>query len=271
MQAMDGPINFGEKDRFWGLKTHGEVSTPFQQNYHPDYYQKLFEGYGFQNYFEQYFYLYQMAAGLPEKYRRFGDMHLTRKAYRCEHLKMNQSEKYVRDFVKIYNQAWVTHDNFQGMEVAQAQKVFDSIRPIVDEEVFFFVYHEDEPVAFLMLLPEINMILRRINTGKMRLWDKIRFAWHRWRGTCRRLMIFGMGVIPAHQKKGLEALMLRSAELTILDRKKYDDVIVAWIGDFNPKMVNLIESIGLEKVQTGITYRKLFDETKQFERAAVIL
>ena len=50
----------------------------------------------------------------------------------------------------------------------------------------------------------------------------------------------------------------------------YKDIEMNWIGDFNPKMMNVVEQIGGEILKTHITYRKLFDESKTFEREAII-
>ena len=51
--AMDGPINFGERDRWWGLVTYGFQEPLYCMNYNPPYYVTLFEQYGFKTYFEQ--------------------------------------------------------------------------------------------------------------------------------------------------------------------------------------------------------------------------
>ncbi len=54
MEAMDGPINFGERDRWWGLVVEGFEPPPlYCMNFNPPYYQHLFENYGFRNYFNQ--------------------------------------------------------------------------------------------------------------------------------------------------------------------------------------------------------------------------
>ncbi len=53
MQAMDGPINFGERDRWWGLVTEGFQSPLYCMNYNPPYYKDLFETYGFKLFFNQ--------------------------------------------------------------------------------------------------------------------------------------------------------------------------------------------------------------------------
>ena len=38
MEAMDGPINFGERDRWWGLITDGFTPPLYCMNYNPPYY-----------------------------------------------------------------------------------------------------------------------------------------------------------------------------------------------------------------------------------------
>jgi len=54
MQAMDGPINFGERDKWWGLVVKGnEIPPMYGMNFNPPYYQQLFENYGFKNFFNQ--------------------------------------------------------------------------------------------------------------------------------------------------------------------------------------------------------------------------
>ena len=52
MEAVDGPINFGEKNMFWGLHIENFTSAPsYGMNYNPEYYVELFEAYGFQIYY----------------------------------------------------------------------------------------------------------------------------------------------------------------------------------------------------------------------------
>jgi len=43
-----------------------------------------------------------------------------------------------------------------------------------------------------------------------------------------------------------------------------------WIADFNPKMINVVQQVGASITKRHATYRKLFDETKPFERAAML-
>ena len=55
MEAMDGPINFGDRDSWWGLLIEGfDLEPNYKCNYNYPYYQKLLENYGFQTYFKQF-------------------------------------------------------------------------------------------------------------------------------------------------------------------------------------------------------------------------
>ncbi|HVW99827.1 MAG TPA: hypothetical protein VHA52_05270, partial [Candidatus Babeliaceae bacterium] len=47
MKAMDGPINFGENDSFWGLLVEGFTQPSYGMTYNPPYYRAFFEHYGF--------------------------------------------------------------------------------------------------------------------------------------------------------------------------------------------------------------------------------
>src|SRR4029077_3742817 len=67
MEAMDGPINFGDRDKWWGLMVEGFDKAPiYGMSYNPPYYERLFEQYGFKNYYNQYYYAMGVKDKLPD-------------------------------------------------------------------------------------------------------------------------------------------------------------------------------------------------------------
>ena len=48
---------------------------------------------------------------------------------------------------------------------------------------------------------------------------------------------------------------------------KYEEVELAWVGDFNPKMISLHEATGATLSRKHVTYLKIF-ETKIFQPKA---
>jgi hypothetical protein len=85
--------------------------------------------------------------------------------------------------------------------------------------------------------------------------------------------MFGIvfGVVPEHQRKGVEIAMIVAARDSIQKRDMpYEELQMNWIGDFNPKMMRVAEQIGAEIYKTHHTYRYNFDRLKQFERYPVL-
>lgn len=271
MQAMDGPINFGERDRYWGLLVEGFENRPIYANpYNPPYYQKLFKDYGFLTYFEQYMYCRNISDDISSKYKERSERIMKDKGYTFKHLEQKKMFDYAEDFRTVYNKAWKTHSNFKGMPASQARSIMRKMKPIMDEKLIWFAYYNDEPIAFFIALPEINQIFEHIN-GNLNGLGKLKFLYHKWKGTCNNVFGLAFGVAPDFQKKGLEGAIIMAVKNQFENEsKKYKKLIITWIGDFNPKMMKIVQNLGAENYMTLKTYRKLFDENADFERCKTI-
>jgi hypothetical protein len=73
------------------------------------------------------------------------------------------------------------------------------------------------------------------------------------------------GVIPEYQGKGVDGYLIVAGASVIQPMGKYTDYEMQWIGDFNPKMINIAESLGTKRSRKLITYRYLFDRNKEFK------
>ena len=271
MEAMDGPVNFGDRDQWWGLLLDNFGPPLYGQNYNPPYYQRLFESYGFQRYFNQYTYFRKVVGAYSAAYQARADVSLQNPDYSFEHLRLKNLPKYTEDFRLVYNQAWVKHDGVKAMTPEQSANIMRKLRPVLDEKVCWFCYYKGEPVGFFISLPELNELFRHVN-GNLNWWGKAKFAWHRWRGAVRTLTGIAFGIVPAHQGKGLETAFIVTATNMIQDKSKvqYEDFVMNWIGDFNPKMMRVAEALGGRIWRTHATYRYLFDREQPFERAPFI-
>lgn len=270
MQAMDGPINFGEKDRWWGLLVKGFHEPVYCMNYNPPYYQKFFEDYGFKNFYEQYYYNYPVKQVIAERYQEKSERVARDPRYSAAHLDKKQLEKYSEEFREVYNNSWGKHAGFKAMAKDQAMNIMKTIKPIMDEDIIWFVYYDNKPIAFFIMLPEINQIFKHINNGKLRWIEMLRFAWLRYRGVCRKMYGVVFGVVPEFQGKGVEGYIINEAAKHVQPLNRYDNMEMTWIGSFNPKMIHLVESLGTEKTRVAVTYRYLFDRNKEFVPHPVI-
>lgn len=272
MEAMDGPVNFGERDKWWGCLVDGfEIEPNYNCNYNFPYYQELFENYGFQTYFKQFTFGRKVRAPFSQRLMEKGEKIMADKesGYTFEHLKLKNLDKYTEDFRIVYNKAWARHKGVSQMTSLQAKAIMKQMKPIIDEKIIWFGYHSGEPVAFYINLPEVNQIFKYVN-GKLDLIGKLKFVYHKWRKSCNKMLGLVFGITPEHQGKGVEgALVLATAQMVQKDYQRYDDLEMNWIGDFNPKMIRVVEQVGGDIVKTHITYRKLFDENKLFKRSPI--
>jgi len=271
MAAMDGPINFGDRDQWWGLLIDNFGPPLYGQNYNPPYYQRLFETYGFECYFNQYTYFRKVLEPLTSAYTERATKLLLNSEYRFEHMRLRELPKYTEDFRHVYNLAWVKHAGVKEMTPEQAANIMRKLRPILDEKVCWFAYYHDEPVGFFISLPELNELFRYVD-GQLNWWGKLKFVYHRWRGAVKTLTGIAFGIAPAHQRKGMEMAFVLAIAKVVQDtsKVKYEDFVMNWIGDFNPKMMTVARNVGGRIWRTHATYRYLFDRSQPFKRAEVI-
>ncbi len=270
MQAMEGPINFGERDKWWGLLVDGFEAEPnYCMPYTHRYYPAFFENYGFRDYFQQYTYHRKVLMPLPQSYRDKAERIGRDPAYRFEYINKKKLEKYADDFQIIYNAAWSKHAGVKGMNKAQAMSIMKQLKPVLDEEIVWFAYHEDKPIGFFIMIPELNQIFKYCH-GKFGILQKLTFLYHQWRKTCKKMFGVAFGIVPEFQGKGLEGAIVQAAANIVQHNDRYSDFEMNWIGDFNPKMMHVAESIGSTISKTHITYRKIFDPSIPFERAKMI-
>jgi hypothetical protein len=269
MEAMDGPINFGETDKYWGLLVEGFTHPSFDVPYNHPYYKDLFESYGFRTYYSMEGFHANLADPLPERFANISRRITAKPGYEMVHFSWKTKEKFCADFALVLNEAWPTFKtNFEPVETEYIKGVLKKAKPILDEEFIWMAYFEGKPIGIFATFPDLNMILRHLN-GKLGLIGAIRFVWLKKKKTMTRAKGMLMGVIPKFQNLGIESafiLKLREA----FDRKPhYTEIEFSWVADFNPRMKKILMQVGCRPVKTYITYRYLFDRTKEFKRVPI--
>ena len=155
------------------------------------------------------------------------------------------------------------------LEVDTIKKTLEKSRPFLDPKMIWFAYYNEEPIAFLVQFPDVNQIIKHLH-GKMNLWSKLKFVWLKYRKTMTRTRIVIMGVKPKYQRYGIESGMFWHMDKYFSGLPHYTELELGWVGDFNPKMRALHESVGATFAKRHITYRKLFAEGSEYQRSTII-
>ena len=270
MEAMDGPVNFGNRDRWWGLLIEGFDRQPnYQCNYNFPYYKTFFEAYGFQVYFYQFTFYRKVQGPLHPRLHEKAEMLANNPDYEFRHITRSEIKKLPEYLMTVYNQAWAKRAENPELTLAQAKIIVKQMKPIMDIRLLYFGFYKKEPISFFLSLPEINQVFKYVN-GKLDLIGKLKFLWHQLIKTNRKAFGILFGVVPEHQGKGCDGAMVLASRKVLQDEyKRYDEYEMNWIGDFNPRMINVVEQVNVIICKKHATYRKLFDETKPFKRSPI--
>ena len=272
MEAMDGPVNFGERDKNWGVLLEGFYEQNYGMFYNAPYYQKLYESYGFQLYFKQYTYgrVVDKSKDFDPRFYERAQEALKNPDITFRYIKKKNFAKAAVYFHEVYSKAWGGHSGVKPMSLEQAQKMFKKLKPIADEKLIYFGFYKEQPISFFLSIPELNQLFKYVN-GKMNWWGKLKFAYHMKMGHCKKMLGLVFGVIPEWHGKGVEsAMVINYSDIAWKQGLPYTTIEMNWCGDFNPKMMRVCEQLGAEIVKTHATYRYLFDREKPFERCPII-
>ncbi len=267
--SMTGPINLGDRDKWWGLLVEGFTQPNYTVNYNPSYYIDLFEDYGFKNFFNQYTYHRKIAGGtldpsFAEKAKRIE----ANPAFHIERIDKRNKDKYSLDFMEIFNKAWATFPGVQKMSPVHVKSLMKSLKSILDTRLTYFAYYNNAPVAFFIMIPDINSTIRKFN-GKMNIINKVRFALDfKLLNRPKKAVGLIFGIVPEHQRKGIHGYIINAfAKEATKKSFQYTDLELNWIGDFNPTMMKICEQIGGKIIKKHVTYKYMFNNQQEFKRA----
>lgn len=272
MEAMDGPVNFGENDNHWGLLVDGFMQQAFGMPYNKRYYRDFFEDYGFRNYFEQYSYhrmvrdKNNVIVNFPDRIMKIAEWLTKRPGYSFHHFEFRNGKKYIDDICHIYNTTWTyLKADFTPLDPLILFESLKKARQVIDEELIWFAYYNDNPIGFFVLLPDFNQILRHLN-GKMHLWNILRFFFYKGTHEMKRMRAVVGGVLHTHQSTGVESAIFFKLYEVFRRKPWLKELELSWVGDYNSKMLAIYEALGAVKAKTHITYRYLFNGNMPFVR-----
>jgi hypothetical protein len=264
MQAMDGPVNFGENLTYWGLLVDGFSLPVYGMPYNFPYYRELFESYGFKTYFEQYSYEADLSKPLPERQVKFSQ-HLKEK-FQAEHFSFKNKEKYLNDIVTIYNKVWEDfHEDYTPLAYSEIEKMMKKAKAIINEEFIWFIYDQGKPVALVVVFPDVNQILKKLGNGRLGFLNILKFLWYKNTGTITRARQLLTAVIPEYQRSGVTGVLF----ITMVDALKRNRIKVldmSWVGDYNVTVNKIYRLWNLPVAKTHITYRCMFDPAMEVTR-----
>jgi hypothetical protein len=245
---VDGPINIGEKDRYWGMQVSGfETEGLYMENHNPSYYQDLFLAFGFQP-FEDINTYHITLDMVPEEKLKFFESYTKKKdlaEYRC--FSFEEIDKLSEDIHAIYVAAFATGDRHTHITADEIKNTILEMKPILKEEFLWMAYINNRPMGFMVFLNEPEIPLFSRNRKRKKLKGLV------------------MATVPDVHFSGVHLGLIYSFYKKM---KKYDDDYDYYLVGINTKTTgwnSFIRKLGAQicKVHRTFTYKIPTNETSE--------
>lgn len=206
-KIVEGPVNFGEREKFWGLLVRGFDPPLYQENYHPSYYKDFFLQAGYLPY-EQILTYTGFSKNIPfERFAAIASRQKERYPLHVEAMDYNALEKFASDFAEVYNASFAVFEHFHPVTPELVRNMLLQAKPIADTHIAAIAYHGESPAGFIALYPDINPLLRHAK-GKLNWWTTPVFLLKKRFTHTYNAKGLGFGIHPEFQSKGIFAILL---------------------------------------------------------------
>jgi hypothetical protein len=201
-------------------------------------------------------YRYDVVKGFPERVMR-----LVRRAeaggIRIRHIDLSRIEEEFRTVMEIFNDAWSGNWGFVPFTEHEFTHMAKGLKPLLDPTWTAVAEYEGEPVAFAILIPNLNEAIRDFR-GKLFPFNIMKLLWRLKRGLkSGRVPLMGVRRSFAGGLMGgmVPLLMIHSLQVNA-QPKGMQIAELSWILEDNRPMRGMIEALDAQAYKTYRVYEK---------------
>ncbi|MEO0733768.1 MAG: hypothetical protein AAFZ52_13105 [Bacteroidota bacterium] len=273
MQAVDGPINFGERDKFWGLLIKGWYRPIYQETYNPPYYQRMFEDRSYRAH-EQCLTMRGVVAEFPgDRLGKLADRVREKYGLYTKQITKDNLREGADHFAEAYNNAFNHWPYFKPLSGDDIYPTFQQMKPIMDPHLTCLAYNKDDrPVGLAGLIPDLNCFLG--GTGGKLNWRGLpKLLWRlKFQKRPRNCKGIAFGIAKDHQRLGVYPLMVNAMFTSgnYHTSRVYKYVDMATIRGHNDVMVKTCRQMNTDIHRVHMAYRKALVTEAQWAPFAML-
>jgi GNAT superfamily N-acetyltransferase len=250
-----GPIDYST-NYVCGLLIDGFEHPPTLLTAHnPRYYPPLIEGCGFAKAKDWYAWWFSEYPAPAQRLRKIAMARAGKYGVRIHPINVKDLEGEGQKIRTIYNQAWEKNWGFVPFTEAEADHMAKEMKPLLVPLTTLIAEIGDEPIGFLIAVPDINVALRRIN-GRLTMFGLpiglIKLLYYRMKIRTGRLI--ALGVVQKYRRAGIAEMLV----LHVMDeafKRGFTGELSMTLED-NVMVNRFIESMGAAKYKTYRIYSR---------------
>jgi GNAT superfamily N-acetyltransferase len=245
-----GPIDYST-NYVCGLLIDGFQHPPMLLTAHnPPYYARLIEACGFVKAKDWFAWWFSEFPEPAKRLRKIAVARADRQGIKVRQVNLRDLPGESRVLQTIYNQAWEKNWGFVPMTGAEADHMAREMKPLLEPEGLL-IAESDQPVAFIIAVPDINAALRKIN-GRLFPTGLIKLLYYKRKIRTGRLI--ALGVIEKYRRTGIaEALVLRVMDEAVM--RGFTGELSMTLED-NVLVNRFIEALGAKRYKTYRIYAR---------------
>jgi GNAT superfamily N-acetyltransferase len=254
LTALRGPYDLTISQCIGAVVSGFDEPASTSQSWNAPHVPRLLEALGFEVVYRATVFRLDDVAGCDET-TLLGDKHrawLANAGVRLRGWDMDRFDDDMRTAVGLLNASFAANYGFVPLSPPEVAFFADPMKRLVRPELTVFIELDGEAVGVGMVLPDFNVLIRRMNG---RLWP---FGWARFLLGSRSLSAAVLQFIatsPAHQNKGLMRIVM--AELVRrLKQAGFQTLDATWIGDTNVKSQAQTRALGMREKHRLALYER---------------
>jgi ribosomal protein S18 acetylase RimI-like enzyme len=253
-----GPIDYST-NYVCGLLIEGFQHPPTLLTAHnPPYYPPLIEQSGFRKEKDWYAWWFSDFAEPIERLRKIAIARAGKQGIQIRPINVKDVKGEGERIRAIYNQAWQKNWGFVPFTEAEAEHMAREMKPLILPATTLIAEVRNEPVAFVIAVPDINVALRHIN-GRLTWFGLpiglIKLLYQRMKVRTGRLI--ALGVVEKYRRAGIAEMLV----LQVMDEafKRGFTAELSMTLEDNVMINRFIESVGASKYKTYRIYKRRID------------
>ena len=252
---MIGPIDYST-NYVCGLLIDGFQHPPTLLTAHnPPYYARLIEACGFEKVKDWYAWWFEPRDAPIGRLRRLADARARKTSVKIRSIDLLRLDDESHRLASVFNEAWKNNWGFVPFTEAEAKHMASEMRPIIDPRLTLIAEIDNEPIAFVICVPDINVILQRLDGRLMRFGfpiGLIKLLYYR--SKIRKARFVALGVLEKYRRAGMaETLVLQVMEEGL--KRGFNGELSMTLED-NVMINRFLEALGAAKYKTYRIYRR---------------
>jgi hypothetical protein len=253
MTRAQGPISISIWDEPGLLVSGFDTPPKVMMGHHLPYYARHVEAAGYEGVKDLQAWSVPVVDGFPEIVNRIVAVGERNSRIRIRNVDLKRFDEEARIILDILNEAWSENWGFVPLTDAEVAHVGKKLKPIVMAHQVLIAEYDNEPVAFIISIPDINELTLDLN-GRL-----LPFGWAKllWRLRNPQTKWFRVPLMGVRQKfqatrtaSMLAFMMIEQARRTGVSQHGVEWAEIGWILEDNGPMLSIAEAIDAHVTKT---------------------